>query len=132
MSIKRLLFASVATSVVFLSGAGSLVTAQVAPAQLEVLRGLSPTDRTALFDQLGLDGSVTPVGDGQTVNREDNAAAQHKKIIDSEFARPNVMGPGDSVLINIDFKRDKPARVISSGETGAAVVQPAEPAPTMM
>lgn len=117
----------------------AILSAQVpTPEQLELLRSMSPEDREALLEQLGvgggaLDGSSSQDGDttrrrpGRSDSRE---SAEDREDMSSEVTpRDKSLRPDDSVLIEIDFKRDKPARIEPQGPNLPPITIPAEPAP---
>ncbi|HEU5137311.1 MAG TPA: SLBB domain-containing protein [Steroidobacteraceae bacterium] len=126
-----------ALALVFLA-ASMQVAAQVPTAeQVELLRSMSPEDREALMEQMGISGDVlddtgmaggtTPRGrvprDGVDPQDEADALEREAKALDLTFK------PEDTVLIEIDFKKDKPARIESKGEGVPPVTIPGEPAP---
>jgi len=98
--------------------------------QLELLRSLSPAERQQLMDGLGL-------GDGETEaqNRVEPARgpAQDRPaatpVAQNERFADGRLGAGDTVLMSIDFIKDKPARTQFVGEGIPPLVIPAEPAP---
>lgn len=104
--------------------------------QLELLKSMSPEDRQALMEQLGLKGSA---GDGlsgttstneQTRNPTDPMGTGNRtKTTDAPIDRS--LKPDDSVLIDVDFKKDKPARLESPGPGLPPVNLPAETAPIL-
>jgi protein involved in polysaccharide export with SLBB domain len=123
--------------------AGSLpVSAQVPTAeQLELLRGMSPEDREALMEQLGiggaiLDESTSPAG-GSERRRDEMRNPDSDRRADDEDSRAaktrqdKALSPEDSVLLDIDFKKDKPARIVSQGPDLPPITVPAEPAPVL-
>ena len=105
--------------------------------QLELLRNMSPEDRSALMKQLGIDGSVidqtstSRTGDGQRTTRKPDDV----RDVDDRFAGiPRIdkrLSPEDSLIVDIDFKKDKPARMESQGEGLPPVAVPAELAPVL-
>jgi protein involved in polysaccharide export with SLBB domain len=110
------------------------------PEQLELLRSMSPEDRQALMEQLGLGGAV--LGDSVTGDSGGNADSRNSR--DSEFqsranrqvfpervALDKTLKPEDSVIIDIDFKKDKPPRIETPIAGGAPVTIPGEPAPIL-
>jgi polysaccharide export outer membrane protein len=131
-----------------LVSAGIPVGAQVPSAdQLELLRSMSPEDRDALMEQLGIGGSVlgdigSSVSQGQGQNQnarrnrngdnEDTARNARDFLGDREL-RPvdKTLRRDDSVLIDIDFKKDKPPRIESTGANQPPVTIPGELAPTL-
>ena len=117
---------------------GSLqVGAQVPTAeQLELLRSMNPEDRAALMEQLGVGGAV--VTDNPVQGSADVRAGTRdgtSKTRDAAFAAREradaTLKAGDSLLIDLDFKKDIPARIETSGPGMPAVTVPAEPAPIL-
>jgi polysaccharide biosynthesis/export protein len=105
--------------------------------QLELLRSMNPEDRQALMEQLGikpdtmLDGAGGDTGQQGNGNREGNQS-DRRRLADASAAKlDKSLKPVDSVLIDINFKRDKPARVESPGPGLPPVTIPAEPAPAL-
>jgi len=109
------------------------------PEQLELLRSMSPEDREALMSQLGLGGltggDTGSVGTSDT-GRSGRNARQAGDRLPGTGAGELVFQPvdktltaEDSVLIDIDFKKGKPARVESPGPGLPTVTIPAEPPP---
>ena len=91
--------------------------------QLELLRSMSPEDREALMEQLGLGGAVideSPADRGtrstQPQRRDERepmrCATRSRSAFDAR-RRDKTLKPEDSVLIDIDFKKDKPPRIES-------------------
>ncbi len=124
--------------------AGALpVAAQVPTAdQLELLRSMSPEDREALLEQLGLGGSVLGEGDAdaeppmRTGSRRDERDAMSRTGRDDltlqELERAeSKLNPEDSLLIDLDFKRDKPPRIENQGAGLPPVTIPGELAPVL-
>jgi polysaccharide biosynthesis/export protein len=122
--------------------AGSLpAVAQVPTAeQLELLRSMSPEDREALLEQLGLGGAVLSDGGGSQGTNESSRPRASREGRDQDNAlRLNeergqlekALKPDDSVLIDIDFKKDKPARIETQGQGMPAITIPPEPAPVL-
>ncbi|MEO8064334.1 MAG: SLBB domain-containing protein [Pseudomonadota bacterium] len=130
-------------TVLALTGTGSL-RAQVPTAdQLELLRTMSPEDRQALMEQLGIgggvieDGSPSSTGRGRT-NQGDAARRNNGQSASSlglgvgdPLLSEKLLKPDDSLLLDIDFKKDKPARIESPGEGLAPITIPGELAPVM-
>jgi protein involved in polysaccharide export with SLBB domain len=109
--------------------------------QLELLRSMSPEDRAALMEQLGLGGSL-----GDSSSTTDAAGDQRRR--DSRRLRPDeerttdlrdtsrlfvdkALKVDDSVLIDIAFRKDKPARVEPTGPNTPPITIPEELAPEM-
>jgi protein involved in polysaccharide export with SLBB domain len=126
----------------FLAGS-SPVFAQVPTAdQLELLRSMSPEDREALMEQLGLGG--TSMGDSATgglgnsrnerdrEQRGDRARLANDQLtLSQRLAEEKALKPTDSVLIDIGLKKDKPPRIESPGPGLPTVTIPGEPAPVL-
>jgi protein involved in polysaccharide export with SLBB domain len=112
------------------------------PEQLEVLRGMSQEDRQALMEQLGLGGSMS--GDmgseepapgamgiragmrtGDAESRLDRAVGGERIPVDKSLK------PEDSLLIDIDFKKDKPPRTETPVFGQPPIIIPGEPAPVL-
>jgi polysaccharide export outer membrane protein len=133
------LFAAVASSAFALLGAA---TAQIPTAdQLELLRTMSPEDRAALMETLGLGG-----GSGNTSGTSSTANARQRSDrqgdANQDMAREGhlngenlivdkTLKPEDSVLIDIDLKSAKPPRVESQGDGLPPLTIPGEPAPEL-
>jgi polysaccharide export outer membrane protein len=129
---------------VFLVAGSVPLAAQVPTAeQLELLRSMSPEDREALLEQLGLGGSV--LGESVTSGGSDNDRSNRNRRDGEERRDPRrdtdseefleldkSLKPEDSLIIDIDFKKDKPARIESPGENLPPITIPAEPAPELL
>lgn len=114
------------------------VLAQIPTAeQLELLKSMSPEDRQALMEQLGLGAEPVFQGDTKTTrdakNARDNSRAAREPALrladDPRYDRS--LRPEDSLLIDINFKKDKPPRVESAGPGQPAITVPGELAPTL-
>jgi protein involved in polysaccharide export with SLBB domain len=116
--------------------------------QLELLRSMSPEDREALLEQLGLDGAVLGSDLGKDATANDGAspgARDTRTPREREFDQTvlggrrsasgrisdKVLKPEDSVLIDIDFKKDNPPRIESRGQGQPPITIPGEPAPIL-
>ena len=110
--------------------------------QLELLRSMSPEDREALMEQLGIGGAVindaTTVGGSDTRSRgarEESAEARGtgktNKTFDALTLGDDTLKAQDSVLIDIDFKKDKPPRIESQGVGLPPITIPGELAPVL-
>jgi polysaccharide export outer membrane protein len=104
--------------------------------QIELLRTLSPEDREALMEQLGMGGMEIGEGsqagdDGARQARGERRENRGPAIIDEETRRltDRRFGAEDTVLFEIEFKKDKPPRVESPGPGLPPVTIPGEPAP---
>jgi polysaccharide biosynthesis/export protein len=137
---------SVLTAMFVLASFASPAVAQVPTAeQLELLRTMSPEDREALMEQLGIGGSVlgesvTESGAASDTNarsrtrrtREGDAeVADARQSAIERMTAEQVLKPEDSLLIDIDFKKDKPARIETPVEGQPPVTIPGDPAPTL-
>lgn len=111
-------------------------SAQVPTAeQMEMLQSLSPEDREALLEQLGLGGAVideTPSASSTSDRKRTSPDKQSDEQRPEQFAPiDNSLKPEDSVLIDLDFKKDRPARIESPGPGLPPITHPAEPAPVL-
>jgi protein involved in polysaccharide export with SLBB domain len=122
-------------------------SAQVPTAeQMELLRSMSPEDREALLEQLGLGGSVLGdsgstdgVGDNGSRTRRDQRGDERDGELDSDSERrlsgekisDKLFKPDDTLLIKLEFLKDKPARIESPGPGLPPVTIPGEPAPIL-
>jgi protein involved in polysaccharide export with SLBB domain len=121
--------------------AGALPTFAQTPTaeQLELLRTMSPEDRQALMEQLGLGGSGNEDRSGNNANgnRRTNSrdAEDDQDGPQSQFGESKpidkTLKPEDSVLLSIDLKKDKPPRVESLGPNKDPLTIPGEPAPVL-
>jgi polysaccharide biosynthesis/export protein len=139
----RRVLAVLAASWLFLAGLPP-ASAQVPTAeQLELLRSMSPEDREALMEQLGIGGAViddsssSQGGQRGTSRDQRGQRDQQDRLRGLNGDNEDLMGldktlkPEDSVLIDIDFKKDKPARIESPGPGLPPITIPAEPAPVL-
>ena len=106
------------------------------PEQLELLRSMGPEDREALLEQLGMGGAAVDTGSNSGASTEQPADGQGDESGErDQFGSARVsnltLKPDDSVLIDIDFKKDKPARVQSQGANLPPSTFPAELAPIL-
>jgi protein involved in polysaccharide export with SLBB domain len=104
--------------------------------QIELLRSMSPEDRSALMEQLGLGGvELDQLGADETERRRPREGQRQQKsleLLQSELMQEKKLQPEDTVLVDIDFRRDKPARVEAPATPGQPPVTiPAEPAPVL-
>jgi len=127
--------------------AGSLPVAAQTPTaeQLELLRSLSPEDREALMEQLGLTGTLIPdvntsggTGTGgaerstrDRTGRESEALSRAEQLMSERAQADKELKPEDSILIDIDFRKDKPARIEQATPNAPPITIPAEPAPLL-
>jgi polysaccharide export outer membrane protein len=113
-----------------LAFAPGIAPAQVPSAdQLELLRSLSPEDRAALMQQLGIgDGAVATPGSN---SRDGDATAAMARPSAADLAKfDTALKAEDTVLVDIDFIKAKPARIESQGAGLPPIQIPGEPAPT--
>jgi polysaccharide export outer membrane protein len=113
------------------------------PEQLELLQSMSPEDREALMEQLGIGGSIPGDGssgsgsDASNNNRRRDNRSQNERSADGEISgtdfqiRENPLNPDDTIVIDIDFKKDKPPRIETAGQGQPAITIPGEPAPLL-
>jgi polysaccharide biosynthesis/export protein len=103
--------------------------------QLELLRNLSPEDREALMEQLGLGevlGGDQPASDDSSDRSRTPQDSRQRSERSMEALLPDkTLKPDDSVLIDIDFKKDKPPRILSQGPDLPPITIPGEPAPEL-
>jgi polysaccharide biosynthesis/export protein len=106
--------------------------------QLELLRGMSPDDREALMEQLGVTaGALGDTGTDAGTRRRDGRDERDENrrrefdLMDDFAARDMRLAPQDSVLIDINFKKDKPPRVEPQGEGLPPLTIPGELAPVL-
>lgn len=126
--------------------AGVPATAQVPTAeQLELLRSMSPEDRSALMEQLGIGGSVLGDAGASGASANSNNANGRRRTGLNQTGRESdelllgleerppkkTFDPDDSLLIDIDFKRDTPPRIESPGPGLPPITIPGETAPIL-
>lgn len=109
--------------------------------QLELLRSMSPEDREALMEQLGLGGAVLgDSGDSSSSSRardqrgtttDENGVRRRDGFESQALQSDKALKPADSVLIDINMKKDKPPRLESQGEGLPPITIPGEPAPLL-
>src|SRR5687768_11870000 len=130
-------------SAILLATVSPTAVAQVPSAeQLELLRSMSPEDREALMEQLGLGGaSLDDVGiTSENTSRDPRATRDDPR--GSRFGRQGLnrtefepvdltFKPEDSLLVEIDFKKDRPPRIESQGEGLPPISIPGEVAPVL-
>jgi polysaccharide export outer membrane protein len=127
---------------VVLSLAAAPASAQVPSAeQLELLRSMDPEDREALLEQLGLGGAVIGDSRGDTTGSErrsrrkdgtDDRDRRGPGISDEELElRDKSLRADDQVLLDIDFKKDKPPRLETPAPGMDPITIPGEPAPAI-
>lgn len=105
--------------------------------QLELLRGMSPEDRAALMEQLGIGGGADDVpartrdGSRRAPDEENREPREPSRSSGFDLPMQKALNPDDSVLLELDFKKDKPPRVESAGPGMPVVTIPGEPAPVL-
>lgn len=107
------------------------------PEQLELFRSMSPEDRQAIMDQLGLDGSgLSDLGNTGTPTSRSrgnrNDTLRDNPLRDQPVLYlDKTLHPADTILVDIDFKKDRPQHVEQQGEGLPPITVPAEPAPML-
>jgi protein involved in polysaccharide export with SLBB domain len=129
-----------------LAGSVPAVGQTPTPEQIELLRSMSPEDREALLEELGLGGAVlgdSLLGGSQSDTEEETGRRNrtdrdgNERLRDEErpmserMLKDKTLRPEDTVLIDIDFKKDKPPRIESPGPGKPAITIPGEPAPVL-
>jgi polysaccharide biosynthesis/export protein len=108
--------------------------------QLELLRSMSPEDRQALMEQLGISGSLiddTGAASGassSTRSRNPNRSMDglgRPGDLEALAAADKTLKPEDAVLIEIDFRKDRPPRIEPQAEGLPPITIPGEPAPVL-
>ncbi|HEY6123363.1 MAG TPA: SLBB domain-containing protein, partial [Steroidobacteraceae bacterium] len=136
MRIGRLL----AVFVLLLAGSVPSVAQVPTAEQLELLRTMSPEDREALMEQLGVGGSMgdsssaTGASGRRRDGREDEQNDQNRQFNAQDFSelqRDPKFKPNDSLLVEIDFIKDKPPRIESQGQGLPPITIPGELAPVL-
>jgi protein involved in polysaccharide export with SLBB domain len=122
--------------VAFLGATVLPAVAQVpTPEQLELIRTMSPEDRQALMEQLGISGTsggdTTGAQATDDRNRTKPGAANANNRAAAPLAIDRSLKPADSILIDIDFKKDKPPRLESQGQNLPPISIPGELAPVL-
>jgi polysaccharide biosynthesis/export protein len=119
--------------------AGQMVAvAQVPTAeQLELLRNMSPEDRAALMETLGLGSNSGGLGDSSSTTDakrrrpadDTNADTREPLLPNQRMPIDPALKPDDSIIIDIDFKKDQPVQVVPQGEGLPPLTIPGAPAP---
>ncbi len=136
---------SVLTMLLVLAGVEPVVAQVPTPEQLELLRNMSPEDRQALMEQLGLGGTSTgdltgdSTGDTSATRSRSTGSTRQPDVLSradrqafaEQFAADKALKPEDSVLLDIDFKKDKPPRVVPTTEGQPPITIPGETAPVL-
>jgi protein involved in polysaccharide export with SLBB domain len=138
------MFRGLSILAVMLLAVVSPVFAQIPTAeQLELLRSMSPEDRAALMEQLGIGGSInggdvegamdsTMVkGRPRDSNGKDSRGLRLRSLVGDDDPDSKTFKSDDSVLIELDFKKDKPPRYESPGAGLPPVAIPGERAPVL-
>jgi protein involved in polysaccharide export with SLBB domain len=123
-----------------LSGPISVVAQAPTPEQLELLREMSPEDRSALMESLGLGKISTTQGDtdekrrrrsGDEVPDEDLIPSDSRETIAEQRRLEKTLKPEESILIDLSFLKDKPPQIFPQGEGMPPITIPGEPAPIL-
>src|SRR5215831_7720653 len=134
---------SVLAALTVLAGFAPVIAQVPAPTQeqLELLRSMSPEDRQALLEQLGLGGTAvgnaTAESSGDQSNRSRNPrdselGGKGDRQSMNEFPLiDKTLKPDDTVLIDIDFKKDKPPRIETPVQGQPSITIPGEAAPVL-
>lgn len=108
------------------------------PEQLDMLREMSPEDREALMEQLGLGGGAiidsgsTSTGNSTSRRRAGEPDARRLKSDAELEAMDKRLRAGDLLIIDLALKKDRPARVETNPDpTIPPVTIPAELAPVL-
>lgn len=97
--------------------------------QLELLRTLSPAAREQLLGQMAGGVEEGAQEAGMSVPASRGVSRSNQQVSDlSESGAPR-LAAGDTVLVTLDFVRERPARTEIVGQGVPPVVIPAEPAP---
>ena len=112
-------------------------------AQADALKSMSPAERSALMKQLGLDSeaggsSADPAAKKNTETRSRRTKKNETDVDVAEAEIDPVTGlprpekrfkPGDTVLLDVDLKRGKPAQIIPQPNGASPITLPAVPEP---
>ncbi|HVQ14196.1 MAG TPA: SLBB domain-containing protein [Vicinamibacterales bacterium] len=108
--------------------------------QMELLRSMSPEDRDALMQQLGVgsgSGALGSQDSGTGIRKRDvrtgtNPLDSSQDALDGSLtALDKTLKANDTVLVNIDFLKDKPPRVEATTPGMPPVTIPGELAPVL-
>jgi polysaccharide biosynthesis/export protein len=104
--------------------------------QLELLRTMNPEDRQALMEELGidlstLDGTSESSQSSPERKRNRDGSTSDTRGLPSTVLVDKSLKPDDTVLVDIDFKKDKPARIESQGEGVPPITIAGEAAPIL-
>jgi polysaccharide export outer membrane protein len=102
--------------------------------QIELLRTMTPEDRSALLEQLGIDAgsldeSVPELERRRARGERDPLSTDRERK--EQLLRDKSLKPDDTVLIELNFKKGRPARVEQAIPGGPPVTIPAEPPPEL-
>ncbi|MDF3021587.1 MAG: hypothetical protein K0Q92_2890, partial [Steroidobacteraceae bacterium] len=128
--IRVFLLVAVALMAFVTPAAGQVPTAE----QLEMLRSMSPEDRAALMETLGVSdvpGSDPAPERERTTDaaQRDRRASERRLPVDAEMDKR--LKGDDSLLVDLQFKRDKPPRMEERGQGLPPIAIPGEPAPEL-
>lgn len=104
--------------------------------QMELLRSMSPEDREALMQQLGVGGAVMG-GSGETgslTGDRRNTRDRNFPVLETEAERElrdKRLRPDDTLIIDLDFQQDVPPRIEDKGDGTPPTTVPGKPAPTI-
>lgn len=125
--------------IAFLAAGVQPAAAQVpTPEQMELLRSMSPEDREALMEQLGLgSGASGSLGstDSSNPRKRDSRRPGGTDTADQQFdasgflVGDKTLKPDDTVLLSLDFPKAKPPRIETPMAGMPPVTIPGEPAP---
>ena len=120
-----------------LLGVTDAVAQVPSPEQLELLREMSPEDRAALMESLGLGESSRTGGSTDEERRRqsgDENSGEERELRELPLEQRKVdkaLKPEDTVLVSLEFKKDEPPRVIPQGEGIPPLVIPGMTAPVI-
>jgi len=103
---------------------------------------MSPEDREALLEQLGLGGAVVNdsmteggaeagTGTRRDAREPDLLSRADRQAFSERLAADKQLRPEDSVIIDLDFKKDKPPRIEPTAPGQPPITIPGEPAPIL-
>jgi polysaccharide export outer membrane protein len=99
--------------------------------QAQLLRSLGAAERESLMKQLGLGGvgGDAATANGSSVEPRDLEARNKAQFRPVSELPANQFRAGDSVLVELDFMKGKPARIQETSPGQQPILIPAEPAP---
>ncbi len=117
-----------------LSGLMPAVSQVPTAEQLELLREMSPEDRAALMETLGVGrpNAIESTGEGERRRSGEEPTDDEREPRDLKLetrAAEETLKPEDSVLVTVEFIKDKPPKVLPQGEGVPPLTIPGEPAP---